>query len=58
MNDIDKDFWAESDTFNHAGIYRPTEELVFALIELDITYEDFLERGWNDRQPELVHAGE
>ncbi len=42
---IDKDFWATPDWVSPTSVYRPVEELVFSLIELGITYEQYLNDG-------------
>lgn len=43
--EINKDFWATPDWISPASVYRPVEELVFALMELGITYEQYLNGG-------------
>lgn len=45
LYEFDKDFWATSDWVSPNSIYRPVEELVFALIEQGITYEQYLNDG-------------
>lgn len=43
--EIEKDFWATPDWISPTSVYRPVEELVFALIEQGITYEQYLNDG-------------